>query len=170
MWSRAFISGPVRSGPVHEVVQVHHLLGALSRRLTFQSSRAICAALAMQTSLGGRPHRSDRSQSAQLKSGRRSSATIVCANLAKMPSLRLASRMASSFVPISARRRPRCFDKYQFGPGSGATPAVTNDYDFRSRGGKAVPGSRHCRRRFARLTRPIRIETRMPAMHHECGG
>jgi hypothetical protein len=46
----------------------------------------------MQRSLGGRPHRSDRSQSPQVNSGRRRSAATVLANLAKTSSI--AVRMA----------------------------------------------------------------------------
>jgi hypothetical protein len=52
-------------------------------RFLVQSPLAMCAALTMQRSLGGRPHRSDRSQSPQVNSGGRRSATTVLANLAK---------------------------------------------------------------------------------------
>ena len=62
---------------------------ALVRRLTFQSPRAICSARTMQVSLGGRPHRSDRSQSPQVKSDTRRIVAILLATLAKMPALML---------------------------------------------------------------------------------
>lgn len=72
-----------------------------------------CAALTMQRSLGGRPQRSDRSQSPQVKSGRRRSAATVLANLAKTPwiALRMAILLPSLFIG-----RTRCgrFDSYQF--------------------------------------------------------
>src|SRR6266540_76597 len=62
---------------------------ALARLLTFQSPRAICSARTMQVSLGARPHRSDRSQSPQLKADTRRIVAILLAILAKMPALTL---------------------------------------------------------------------------------
>jgi hypothetical protein len=72
----------------------------------------------MQWSLGGRPHRSDRSQSAHVKSGRRRSAATVLANLAKTPwnAVRMAVLLRGQIID---REEPRRFDKYQFSAQSG---------------------------------------------------
>jgi hypothetical protein len=67
----------------------------------------------MQWSLGGRPHRSDRSQSPQVNSGRRSAATVL-ANLAK--TYRIAVRMAVLLhSQLIGHEEPCHFDKYQIG-------------------------------------------------------
>jgi hypothetical protein len=68
----------------------------------------------MQWSLGGWPHRSDRSQSPQVKSGRRRSAATVLANLAKTPwnAVHMAVLLRGQLI---GREEPRRFDKYQFG-------------------------------------------------------
>lgn len=50
------------------VSQAFARLNVFARRLIFQSPRAICSALKMQSSLDGIPHRAERSQSAQKKS------------------------------------------------------------------------------------------------------
>jgi hypothetical protein len=81
----------------------HQRLSALARRLNFQSPRAICAALTMQRSLGGNPHRADRSQSSQIKLDRRRSAAIVLASLLKTPWTALVARMFFSFACWSHR-------------------------------------------------------------------
>jgi hypothetical protein len=54
-----------RSGGVGQPIAK---LNALTRRLICQSPRAICSALKTQSSLDARPHRAQRSQSAQTKS------------------------------------------------------------------------------------------------------
>jgi len=79
-----------------------------------QSPLAICAALTMQRSLGGRPHRSDRSQSPQVNSRGCRSATTALANLAKTSwiAIRMAVLLDNQFI---GHKEPRRFDKYQFG-------------------------------------------------------
>jgi hypothetical protein len=68
----------------------------------------------MQRSLGGKPHRSDRSQSPQVNSGGRRSAATAFANLAKTSWI--AVRMAVLLDEQSiGHEEPRRFDKYQFG-------------------------------------------------------
>ena len=71
-----------------------------------QSPRAICAALTMQRSLGGRPQRSDRSQSPQVNSDGRRSATTVLASLAKTSWIAVRMAVLLDKQDLSATRRP----------------------------------------------------------------
>src|SRR4029077_383604 len=94
--------------------RIHHWPSRLTRRFLSQSPRAICAALTMQRSLGGRPQRSDRSQSPQVKWGRRRSAATALAKPAKMSwiALLMAVLLAAPFI---GHVRSGCLDKDQFG-------------------------------------------------------
>jgi hypothetical protein len=77
-------------------IQLTFSMRTLARLLSIQSPRAICSARTMQVSLGGRPHRSDRSQSPQVKPDWRRLGAILLATLAKMPRMALVTRISSS--------------------------------------------------------------------------
>jgi hypothetical protein len=84
----SFAAGPRRWWIAAVVLYPTHVLDkSLGPPSYFQSPRAICSARTMQVSLGGRPHRSDRSQSPRVKSATRRIVAILLATLAKMPTL-----------------------------------------------------------------------------------
>jgi hypothetical protein len=60
----------------------------------------------MQVSLGGRPHRSDRSQSPQVKSDSRRIVAILLKMLAKTPRIALVARISSSYKKIICPQQP----------------------------------------------------------------
>jgi hypothetical protein len=70
----------------------------------------------MQVSLGGRPHRSDRSQSPQVKSDSRRIVAILLETLAKIPRIALVTRIFSSCAQkIIVHGNPGCIDPDQRG-------------------------------------------------------
>jgi hypothetical protein len=73
---------------------------ALACLLAFQSPRAICSARKMQLSLGGRPHRSERSQSPQVKSDMRPIPASRAEIAAAMRRAVLVTDMASSYAKV----------------------------------------------------------------------
>jgi hypothetical protein len=73
---------------------------ALARLLAFQSPRAICSARMTQVSLGGRPHRSERSQSPQVKSDVRTIPASRAETAAAMRRAVLVTDMASSYARV----------------------------------------------------------------------
>ena len=106
----------------------------LALLLSFQSPRAICSARAMQVSLGGRPHRSDRSQSPQVKSASRRIAPILLETSVKMPRMALDRPISSSCHRIFGQKidllpLPRCIDQDQRASNSRvAGPQITDAF------------------------------------------
>ena len=86
--------------------RAHSWRSVVAWHFLVHSPRAICAALTMQRSLGGRPQRSDRSQSPQVNSGGRRSATTVLANLAKTSWIAVRMAVLPDKQDLSATRRP----------------------------------------------------------------
>jgi hypothetical protein len=98
---------PHQLGYTHDTVRRR----ALARLLAFQSPRAICSARMMQVSLGGKPQRSERSQSPQVNSEVRRIAAIWHENAPAMLRKALVTDIGSSLAkegpPPTKNYRPR---------------------------------------------------------------
>jgi hypothetical protein len=75
-------------------------LNAFASRFNCQSPRAICSALNTQSSLDGIPHRTQRSQSPQVKSGAPRKDRSAVASLFGSSRTTVPARMSFSYVPF----------------------------------------------------------------------